>query len=251
MLKRFLVILLSLLMLGTASAQFGACLPAFCGAPPVCVDNTLSKSYTTTLSTAVSPAASTYTYTGVDFGCTGSSRVVVIAINTFLVSLGATIDSVTIGGVSATQASYIENTGQASASSVWYAVVPTGLTGDITINTSVNMSRLMVGVYRLSGLSSSAPVDTCTVQATTAALTHCDTDVASGGFIIAAQGNLLGAMSTFVGVTIDGVGDITIIGGSEYYAASYTDPSVGETPRTVTFDPSSIDRVTMATASWR
>ncbi len=113
------------------------------------------------------------------------------------------------------------------------------------------MARLMVGVYRLSGLSSTTPVDTCVVEASTAALTHCDTNVSANGFIIAAQGNLLGATSTFAGVTIDGRGDITVIGGSEYYAVSYTDPGVGETPRTVTFDPSSIDRVTMATASWR
>ncbi len=191
----------------------------------------------------------TVTFSGISLGACSSTRVVVATFGMSLASLGSTITSVTIDGVTATQAAYIENTGQAGASAIYYAAVPTDATGNIVITASSNLGAVQLGVYRLSGLNSNTPVNTCTVQATTSAVTNCNTNVSADGFLIAQNTNLLGATSVFVGVTSDATD--TPVGGTRFYCASFTEGGSSETPRTVSVDPSSVDRVTFVTSSWR
>jgi hypothetical protein len=152
-----------------------------------------------------------------------------------------------IGGISATQASYIENTGAAFAASIWYAAVPTGSTADIVINTSSNMGSVLIATYRLAGLSSNTPTNTNAAQATQSTALSCNTNVSAGGFLIAASVLGLGSTATFTGTSQDAVAAPA----GHYYASSFTEGGAPETPRTVQITPASTDRIAIATASWR
>lgn len=211
-------------------------------------NNALSMAFVTG-TTGSGSGTATVTFSGISFGTAASTRMVVATFGMALTSLGSTITSVTIGGITATQAAYIENTGQAGASAIFYAAVPTGTTGNIVITASSVLGAVQLGVYRLSGLNSNTPVNTCTVQFTGSSLTNCNTNVSANGFLIAQNTNLLGATSVLAGVTVDI--NSTPPGGQNFSAGSFTEGNSAETPRTVSVHPGGVDRVTFVTASWR
>lgn len=89
------------------------------------------------------------TYTGVNFGTEDSSRILVAC----LTRNTATLSNVTIGGVAATQVS--------GMNTMWYAVVPSGTSGTISIDLSSSQRSGYV-LYSIIGATSSTPAQAVT-----------------------------------------------------------------------------------------
>ena len=94
---------------------------------------------------------STTTHTGVIFGAADSNRVIVAAVGWRPPGTGASITSVTIGGVSATKAdiSIGDPSSSPAIEEIWYASVPTGTTGTVVVVFSGTCSRSSMAFYRI------------------------------------------------------------------------------------------------------
>ena len=174
---------------------------------------------------------------------------VVVTVSTE-VAIGSTpVSSVTIGGVSATQAAaFYQNQSYATGSSIWYAII-----GSST--TSVNVSfgnaplRIGIGVYTIENYISATPVYTNAVQGpneTTLSITT--PSISSGSVIIAVRTSGDIYSHTWSGVTEDY--DVALAGFTGQTGASldtstiqaHTIESVGDTAAT--------QGTTMAVAVW-
>ncbi|MGI9142873.1 MAG: hypothetical protein ACR2IJ_06740, partial [Fluviibacter sp.] len=157
--------------------------------------------------TNATPATASYTFSGVPFGTAASGRVVVIAINYALVG-APTISSVTIGGVTATLAVKVVATSQPRMSYIYYAVVPSGTSGNVEIVTSAAIGQLTnVISYSLYGLSSSAPTTTGVANNDTLSVSPSQSITltpSSGGLLVAVfncAGADAGAAATWTNAT--------------------------------------------------
>jgi len=149
----------------------------------------------------------TYTFSSQNLGDADAGRYILVAISARKAgSDPATINSVTIGGVSATIISQIDGTDQ-NSNVVGYAIakVPTGTTGNIVVTFAAGMVRCVISAYRITDLSSTTPYDSATSTATdpTGSI-----DVPAGGFAVAnAISNFQGSVS-FSGLTEDASGTL-------------------------------------------
>ena len=109
-----------------------------------------------TAATAVkSNDATSYTFSSVSFGAEASNRSIVVGIGAGRASSGArNVNSVTIGGVTATKA--IEKDSPAATGSnvaaIAFAKVPTGTSGDIVVTFNGTMARCGIGVWSATDL---------------------------------------------------------------------------------------------------
>lgn len=126
-------------------------------------------------------AATTHTVAGRSFGAADATRIIAASIAWVDTSFGgSTLNSVTIGGVSATRAIRSAAAGNFNNAEIWYAAVPTGTTGDVVLTFSNgSVSRVSVGVYSLINLVSGTPSHTGT-GTTTASIS-----VVNGDFVVA------------------------------------------------------------------
>lgn len=99
-----------------------------------------------------------YTFSSCDIGTAQSTRNVVITITARSSSVRS-ISSVTIGGVTATQAAYISANSNATIAAIYVASIPTGTTADVVVTFSGGMVRCLIGVYALYNLNSSSTVN--------------------------------------------------------------------------------------------
>jgi hypothetical protein len=81
-----------------------------------------------------STVASSVTHSNVNIGVAAATRIVAVAAAVAGSSAPRLIQSLTIGGISATKAVSAHDSGTAGTHEIWYAVVPTGTTADIVIN---------------------------------------------------------------------------------------------------------------------
>lgn len=91
------------------------------------------------------------TFTGISFGTADTNRIIAVPVCWRANADGDTITGMTIGGVSATQASgaYVSATGGAWISDIWYAAVPTGTSGNVVVTFSATTSRTGIATYRI------------------------------------------------------------------------------------------------------
>jgi hypothetical protein len=146
--KRILLALLLLLPV-SASAQFNGCSAGFCAPSGT---GTASASLTYEALATETSGTATATFSGVTFGTANSNRVMIIVAGSRVSSgLSNTVSSATIGGISATQvpSAAVTGTGGNMTSDIWYASVPTGLTGTIVVNWANANLRSGVCVYNL------------------------------------------------------------------------------------------------------
>jgi len=94
-----------------------------------------------------------YTFSSVSFGDASSGRVIVVNAGAGT-SSARTISSVTIGGVTATQAAQAAMS--ESCNGTFYAVVSTGTSGDIVVTYSGSCNRSGIGVWGLAGAAATA-----------------------------------------------------------------------------------------------
>lgn len=155
-----------------------------------------------------------YTFTAVNIGSPGLVAIVISGS-----SAGNTINSVTIGGVSA---NILTATNQSTGSSIsvmaWLRVA-SGTTADIVVNWSGQMKRCSVAVYRITGNSKDAPYNV--VVATPAAVTTLSiaSGIPNGAAGIFASVADTGTSYTWTGIAedydtqIDTTGTMTVSGG--------------------------------------
>lgn len=107
---------------------------------------------------AINTGGSSRTFTAVDIGDEASDRVVVVCTHTAMSAGSCSVSSVTIGGVSATVVSGTNPTSGFNTS-IWWAEVPTGATADIAVVWSASSNCGYIETYRITGLTSSTPLD--------------------------------------------------------------------------------------------
>jgi len=126
----------------------------------------VTLSYITAVGDAVNRTA--YTFSSVSFGDASSGRVIVV--NAGAGTSGSrTISSVTIGGVTATQAAQASMS--ESCNGTFYAVVSSGTSGDIVVTYSGSCNRSGIGVWGLAGAAATASDTASDSGGTTVALT--------------------------------------------------------------------------------
>jgi len=177
----------------------------------------------------------TYTFSGQGIGTASADREVIVA---FSCSGGGTqlINTMTIGGISATEHIEQGNTDGEMASAIYSANVPTGTTADIVVVLNRSAGRAHVAVWEATGISVT-PNDT---KSDNAAASAADPSVSincpATGFIIAYTSSTGGSGSTYTwaGVTEDfDTGPIefsyTASGASDVFATQQTGLTVAPT----------------------
>lgn len=171
----------------------------------------------------------TVTFTAVAMGAANANRVVAVPIAWRSAGDSDTISSVTIGGVSATQATgaYVSS-GGAWISDLWYASVPTGTSGDIVFNFSAASARSGIATYRVV-TGTVAPTDVQNATATAGMTVAHSLTIPGGGKGLAFFGDRVGnggsvvwtgavsdydatgvgGFSTFSGATVSATGTVT------------------------------------------
>ncbi len=148
--------------------------------------------------------ATTYTFSSVALGAAATDRLIaVIAYGGLTFPL--TASSLVIGGVSA---SAVVQGGQGAACTleIWIATVPTGTTGDIVVTWGGAELACGLGVYRITGCSSTA------------------TDTASQGLAHGNATDLVGSVNVLAnGVCLAGTGDGNSAGTKTYTWSGLTE----------------------------
>lgn len=102
---------------------------------------------------------STYTFSSVNLGTADSDRTIVILVTGRSNDGGSrTLDSATIGGVSATI--NVQATSNGNVCAIISADVPTGSTGNVVLNFSSTMTGVDISTYRVLGMSGTTATDT-------------------------------------------------------------------------------------------
>lgn len=126
--------------------------------------SSLPLTYSNTASSGSSSNVSTYTYTGLSIGTASASR------NIIVITAGnaGTVNSITVGGVSATRV--VEKIGNGYLCAMWQAKVPTGTTADVSITFSQSQSDNQVFLYAMYS-------NNLTVESTASSTTASSTSV--------------------------------------------------------------------------
>lgn len=130
---------------------------------------------------------STYTFSSADIGAAADRDYVIVAFGARATATSLNVSSVTIGGVSATQiaASELDDGGNSSSVSWYYADVTTGTTADVVLNLDQAAIRAGCDVYTIKNVNSMTAFDTATWFAASSSSTfNVDTDSPTGDSVI-------------------------------------------------------------------
>ena len=141
---------------------------------------------------------SSFTYSSTSFGDAADDRyIVVVSSGSGTTSASKTLNSTTIGGVTATSLATIKPDSEPHyVENISIAAVPSGTSGDIVLAYSSAMSSAAIGVYRLTGIDSTVH-DTATALSNPASTTI---DVPANGILIMGASTLSNPTCTLVGV---------------------------------------------------
>lgn len=192
--------------------------------------------------------ATTYTFSSQNIGTAAGDRHIVC----FSASRGVgtlAVNSVTIGGVSATQAAENDRTsgGVTNSASLDIAAVPTGTTGDVVVTYSGGMLRAGISLWRLDDLASATPhdFDGSSANAPTCALDIPDDGCAIGGAITAQDT----ASTSWSGLT-ENHDTLVLDSGNIVFSGASDDFASAETGRTITATFSAPNLSSGVFASW-
>lgn len=138
-------------------------------------------------------ALSTYTFSSIPFGQASSSRSVLVAVAATS-STTVVVNSLTIGGISATEISSIAST---AGVFLFMASVPSGISGDIVVTFSATAERCAVGVW-ISYEAGLTPIRAVSGSNAGVNLSLADIPVVSGKFLlsVALNGSASSSSST-------------------------------------------------------
>lgn len=133
----------------------------------------------------------TYTFAAQAIGNPGDRDYVLVALyGSCIGTPGATISTVTIGGVSATQSIISIGNNASNTSSfvcgIYSAAVPSGTTADIVVTYSLGMAKAGVSVYTIKGNASITPTATNHFENTSATQSNLNTTTPSGNSVVLA-----------------------------------------------------------------
>jgi hypothetical protein len=171
-----------------------------------------------------------HTFVGAAIGAAAANRRVFVAI-ALADTTTATFNSITIGGISATI--HIQASSTQSSVCIASAVVSTGTTANIVIDTSLgNPEDIVCLVYAAYGFLGTTPFDTATDTADPVSMLI---DIPANGFVIAvAQHGASAVAFTFTGITEDY--QATVAGMGNRMAGGSAKNLNAQTNRTVTLD---------------
>lgn len=155
------------------------------------------------LQSAVSSTDSAeYTFANQDIGAADAGRYILVGVTTRSSGTTNTINSVTIGGVTATEVQLQRTiTTVVNMAGLYIANVPTGTTGDVVVTFAAGTQRCGIGMWRATDLASAVPTDSGKSGAD--APTY-DIDVDAGGFAVGvAYGADNSGATTWTGITED------------------------------------------------
>lgn len=177
-----------------------------------------------------------YTFSAMTFNAAAGDRHIVAAVALVGGTVTA-IDSVTIGGISATIAVQRKNTGSPVVGGLAIAAVPTGTTGDVVTTGDAAAARAGAAVWSVTGLDSATATDTASNDVESANPIDLTIDVVANGLVFAAgcDNSTSAKTSTWSGVNEsyddgplgDGAGNHS--GGFQSYAAAQTGLTVEQT----------------------
>lgn len=137
------------------------------------ISPTTSISYSNTSNALQGGSGVTWTFLSQSFGSADVGRYIAISIGAGWSDTGGrVISSVTIGGVTATQAAikYFFSSGRWQMAAIYIAAVPTGTSGTVVVAFNAGVYACAISVERIVGISSATPSSTST-----------DSDAAGGG----------------------------------------------------------------------
>lgn len=179
-------------------------------------------------------ARTVYTFTAQAIGAVDpspdptKSRMVVVHIANAAVG---TINSVTIGGITATLAASCSGTSMRT--SIYYALVPTGTTADIVVTFAAGISRCHINVWRIVGQLSNTHTDSDSPAGAGDASRTITIDAPAGGVVLSGSSSGSGA-ATITNSTLDNART----SGSEIVScARYTTVGATEANRVITHNP--------------
>ncbi|MFA5768360.1 MAG: LamG-like jellyroll fold domain-containing protein [Bacteroidales bacterium] len=187
-----------------------------------------------------------YTYS-VSFGDAAADRYIIVTAAARKAGASTTITGVTIGGVSATEVHQNTNTStNTDVSGIFIAAVPTGTSGNVVVTYGATMVRSIIGVYRVTSLSSATASDTAG-YISTADPTN-TLDIPAGGFAVAVALTNSGGTTTWTGLTEDFDGTLETFVTYSGASKSFLDAQTG---LTITADFSGATSEAVASfASW-
>ena len=171
----------------------------------------------------------TYTFSSAALGTAASDRKVVVTIHGRSTNPSTrTISSVTIGGVTATEAVSVSNT-IGNRCAIYVADVPTGTTGDIVVVFNDTMQKCAVGSYAMYGAGSSTPTATATDIASAFSQTL---NIPANGAAFAVAGNQFNTTASWAGLTENydtAIGSETETGASAAFAVEQVGLTISAT----------------------
>jgi hypothetical protein len=117
-------------------------------------------SLTATANAVDTTSQTTYTFASQSFGTADSTRIIAVLLGARNAGGTQIGSSASFGGVSASQAVGQLAPSNAAVSEIWYAAVPTGTTGTVSITFAAANSRCSIQVYSIIAPSSAAPTAT-------------------------------------------------------------------------------------------
>ncbi|MEK7639128.1 MAG: DNRLRE domain-containing protein [Patescibacteria group bacterium] len=124
----------------------------------------------------------TYTYNSQNLGTSSSDRYIVVTTGSRKGGVGGTLNSVTVGGQSATIVGQAANSlANTNITGLAIAAVPAGATGNVVVTWSAPMLRNYIGLYYLKGIASAVPFEVATSTTTDPSV---NLDIEAGGCAI-------------------------------------------------------------------
>lgn len=186
---------------------------------------------------------STYTYAAQNLGTASSDRKIIVAVHGRKSGANTTINSVTVGGISATiVVQDSNNLSNSNTAGIAIASVPSGTTGNVVVVFGATMARSEIGLWSVVGLYNSTPTVTAT------SLTNdgtCTINVLAGGFVIGA-GTVITQFTTWSNLTErydDSVSSTVSSGASNNFATA-------QTGLTITADRPTVANMVTVFAAW-
>jgi hypothetical protein len=189
------------------------------------------------------------TVSSASLGTPDATRVIAVAILTISGTTNITVDTVTVGGISAAAQKQSINNGANphTHAEIWTASVPSGLAGNIVVTTSSSAtSQVNVAVYALYTSSGTASF--------TGGGTTIGTNITStvslpvNGYAIVCGVDGTGAALSWTAGSISV--DLASFGTTSKITAGHYTNAAGETNHSVTLHAASTDVMALAMASW-
>lgn len=190
----------------------------------------MSLSFLQTASTTT--GATTFTFSSQNLGTASSDRYIIVGIGTRKAGTTGQINSVTVGGVSATIVGQTKATGDSNNSTAGMAIalVPTGTTGDVVVTMSEAFLRMGISLWSATSLSSITPTDSGTSNASDPTD---NLNISAGGFAIGYSFAGSNVTATWTGLTENF--DTNFQTNASHTGASQTFDTI-QTGRTITAD---------------